>query len=259
MVAAAVCPHPPLLVPDVASGAAPELDELRGACALAMCHLRDSGARSLLVIGAGGSDTAWQHPVTASFTALGVPLEFTLDNATAVAPRPLPVSLLVAAWLLRQSSMDSSVEVSLRSVPQDLPPERCATWRPDQDQPDFASTRPAGEAAPFDDAQPWALLAMGDGSARRSEKAPGYYDPRAEAFDATAAVALAAADTEALLTLDPALARQLWCAGRPAWQVLAGLVDADPRAWSGDLVYNEAPYGVTYLVATLAPAGNDGS
>jgi hypothetical protein len=28
----AVCPHPPLLVPEVACGAAPELDGLRAAC-----------------------------------------------------------------------------------------------------------------------------------------------------------------------------------------------------------------------------------
>ena len=108
-------------------------------------------------------------------------------------------------------------------------------------------------------ASPWALLAMGDGSACRTEKAPGYFDPRAEAFDDSVAAALAAADVDALAALDPRLAAELWCAGRSAWQVLAGLVRADGRAWCCDVVYNEFPYGVTYLVATLGPVGDGGS
>jgi hypothetical protein len=70
------------------------------------------------------------------------------------------------------------------------------------------------------------------------------------------AAARAGADGDALLAIDPALAEQLWCAGRPAWQVLAGLVATDGRRWSGDLRYDEAPYGVGYLVATLAPTGD---
>ncbi len=36
LLAAAVCPHPPLLVPEVAAGAAPETDDLRAACRAAV-------------------------------------------------------------------------------------------------------------------------------------------------------------------------------------------------------------------------------
>jgi len=32
LVAAAVCPHPPLLVPQLAAGGAPDLDKVRAAC-----------------------------------------------------------------------------------------------------------------------------------------------------------------------------------------------------------------------------------
>ncbi|MFD8793070.1 hypothetical protein ACFV1T_20330, partial [Streptomyces vinaceus] len=42
LVAAAVCPAPPLLVPDVAAGAAPELADARTACSDALAVLAAS-------------------------------------------------------------------------------------------------------------------------------------------------------------------------------------------------------------------------
>jgi aromatic ring-opening dioxygenase LigB subunit len=93
-----------------------------------------------------------------------------------------------------------------------------------------------------------ALLVMGDGSACRSLKAPGYLDERAEPFDARVAEALGAADPDALMALDPGLAAALKASGRAPWQVLAGA--AAPAGLTGTLLYDEAPYGVGYLVAT---------
>ncbi len=92
-----------------------------------------------------------------------------------------------------------------------------------------------------------ALLVMGDGSACRTLKAPGYLDERAEAFDAAAARALGAADPDALIALDEALAYELKAAGRAPWQVLAGA--AQGAGLAGRLLYEDAPYGVGYLVA----------
>lgn len=96
------------------------------------------------------------------------------------------------------------------------------------------------------------LLVMGDGSARRSTAAPGYLDPRAESYDATVAHALRTADTAALLALDPALDDDLLVAGRAAWQVLAGA--AGGATWHAELLYDAAPYGVGYFVATWTRA-----
>ena len=107
-----------------------------------------------------------------------------------------------------------------------------------------------------DDDQRVALLVLGDGSACRSEKAPGYFDARAEPFDAGVARALADADAQALLDLDADLAGQLQCAGRAPWQVLAGGVRPDGRSWQGRLHYDEAPYGVAYFVATWSAASD---
>jgi hypothetical protein len=116
-----------------------------------------------------------------------------------------------------------------------------------------------------------AMLVMGDGSARRSLKAPGHLDPRAEPFDAEVEQAVRAGRLGALLELDEALARDLMVTGRPAWQVLAGAmahgngvdglgangvgqggaaVDGAPVT---EVLYCDDPFGVAYLVACLRP------
>jgi aromatic ring-opening dioxygenase LigB subunit len=96
-----------------------------------------------------------------------------------------------------------------------------------------------------------AMLAMGDGSARRSTKAPGYLDPRAQRYDADVAASLASADAGGLARLDPALSAELMAAGRAAWQVLAGA--AGGGQFRGQLRRLAAPYGVAYLVASWKP------
>ena len=65
-----------------------------------------------------------------------------------------------------------------------------------------------------------ALLAVGDGTARRSASAPGYLDERAAPFDEAVERAVRDGDLPALAALDPALAADLMAAGRPAWQAL---------------------------------------
>jgi hypothetical protein len=105
------------------------------------------------------------------------------------------------------------------------------------------------------------LLVMGDGSARRSEQAPGYVDPRAAAFDAGVADALATGDAAALRSLDPALGAELLASGVPAWRVAAhaatalatptagGAPAAEAAPYGAELLHDSAPYGVAYFVA----------
>jgi hypothetical protein len=224
-----------MLVPELAAGATAELAGLRAACADAIAQLVASRARSITVVGSWPGDSGpvrRQDPVVGSFAGFGVPVVVTPPRSVALAPQPLPLSLTVAAWLLREVGLP----VAMAGVPGDLPPTECAAW-----------TSPAPVA------EPWGLLVMGDGSARRGVRAPGYDDPRAEGFDAAVAAALAAADTGALLGLDAGLAEQLWCAGRAPWQVLAAQVLAAGDGWSGELLYDAAPYGVAYFVATWSP------
>lgn len=90
------------------------------------------------------------------------------------------------------------------------------------------------------------VLVLGDGSARRGEKAPGYVDERAFPFDELVTQALAAGDPEPLRRLDPELAAELLVAGRAAWQVLAAAVAGPAEVVSA---YADDPFGVLYHVA----------
>jgi hypothetical protein len=88
---------------------------------------------------------------------------------------------------------------------------------------------------------------MGDGSARRSLKAPGHLDAAAEPFDAAVAAALAVGDPGALAALDPAEGARLLAAGVPAWRAVGAVLAG--REVTGRLHAHEAPFGVGYLVA----------
>ncbi|WP_415949298.1 class III extradiol dioxygenase subunit B-like domain-containing protein [Streptomyces sp. KLOTTS4A1] len=229
LVAAAVCPCPPLLVPAVAAGAASELDGVRTACADAIAVLAAARPDKLIVVGPAEQGGRGPHPqgTVGGFDGFGVDLRVQLGEGE---PRgALPGSLAVAAWLLQRERWAGAVEGL--GVGEPLAPERCFEVGADL----------AGQAERV------ALLVMGDGSARRSLKAPGYLDERAEAFDAAAARALGAADVSALKELDAELAQELQAAGRAAWQLLAGA--AEGAGLSGTLLYDEAPYGVGYMVA----------
>ena len=73
-------------------------------------------------------------------------------------------------------------------------------------------------------------------------------DARAAGFDAAAAQAMADGDAAALAALDPELAEQLWCGGARVWRAVGAALDG--RTVDAELVADEAPYGVGYLVAS---------
>lgn len=234
LVAAAVCPCPPLLVSDVAAGAAPELDAARAACTDALGVLAAARPGRLVVVGPVDSAGPETYPegTRGSFRGFGVDLDVRLgrDEDTPVEHR-LPYSLAVAAWLLERTGW-SDAPVEGLGVGDRLAPERCARIGRG------LATR----------AERVALLVMGDASACRTLKAPGYLDERAAPFDAEVARALGAADLAALTTLDTGLARELKVSGLAPWQVLAGA--AEGADLGGSLLYEDAPYGVGYVVAT---------
>ncbi|MFD5111620.1 class III extradiol dioxygenase subunit B-like domain-containing protein [Streptomyces sp. NPDC058391] len=236
LVAAAVCPCPPLLVPAVAAGAAPELDALRAACADALGVLSAARPDRLIVVGPAEEEGRGPHPqgATGSFRGFGVDLDVVLGGGGAVVgehdERELPASLAVAAWLLERVRW-SAAPVTGLGVGEPLAAERCI-----QTGQEIAAR--SGRVA---------LLVMGDAGACRSLKAPGYLDERAAGFDEGVARALETADVAALKALDAELAYELKAAGRAPWQVLAGA--AEGAGLGGGLLYEDAPYGVGYLVA----------
>jgi hypothetical protein len=240
LVAAAVCPCPPLLVPEVAGGAAHEMDAARAACDDALGVLVDARPDRLVVIGPAERAARGTHPQGArgSFRGYGVDLEVGLGKGDVPDARPLPSSLTVGAWLLSRTDWTAAPVEGL-GVGEPLSRDRC----------EEAGAQLAGSAERV------ALLVMGDGTNCRTLKAPGYFDERAAAFDAQAARALGDADAGGLLALDEELGYELGASGRSCWHVLAGAatgaaVSGDGRKLEGQLLYDEAPYGVGYLVAS---------
>lgn len=94
-------------------------------------------------------------------------------------------------------------------------------------------------------AGPQRLLLVGNGSACRTEKAPGFFDPRAADFDTTLGEALAGPRPEALAALDPELATELWAD-------VAALADPGSTALRGmrtvAVDFDTDPFGVQYWV-----------
>ncbi|MFC9996927.1 hypothetical protein [Nocardia sp. NPDC127526] len=105
------------------------------------------------------------------------------------------------------------------------------------------------------DPEPYGVLIVGDGAATLSTKAPRYFDERAADVQAEIDRALTAGDRKALMALDPQLCAELGVAGRPAFQLLAALFDADAADPQVETLYAAAPFGVGYHVSVWRPGG----
>jgi len=90
------------------------------------------------------------------------------------------------------------------------------------------------------------LLVMANGSAKRTEKAPGHLDERAFDFDDTVDLALRSGDGDRLVALDADLGRELWACGIGP---LAELGQRLGAGWRVSVPYADAPYGVLWWVA----------
>lgn len=184
ILAAAVCPHPPLLVPQIAPGTVDELAGLRVACDAAVRTLVEARPARIVVLGAGepGPDA----DESAGGTLAGYGADVTAGGST----RDLPLSLTIGAWLLDRAGWTG--------------PRTYSTGRPE-----------VGDDI--------ALLVMADGTTTRSVQAPGFLDERAEPYDAAIAAALGAGDAAALAEPDPDLGAELGAAGIPALRTLGEL------------------------------------
>ncbi|SEP14795.1 hypothetical protein [Trujillonella endophytica] len=218
--AIAFCPGPPLLLPAVEGRAAPETTALRRACAEAVEAVLAAGPESVVVVGPG-AEGRYGEGDAGDLRGVGVDLEVPFAGGARAGGRRTPTALTIGAWLLDRAG----------------------------------HTGPRLGVGPAELAEAVAglpgtvgVLAVGDGSARRSVKAPGYLDDAAAPFDAAVAAALAAGDAAALAALDPAEGERLLAAGVPVWRAVGGVVAG--RAVQAQLRYDDAPFGVGYLVAS---------
>jgi hypothetical protein len=89
------------------------------------------------------------------------------------------------------------------------------------------------------------LLVVANGSACRSEKAPGHLDERSFDFDRHLDSALRSGSPSALRDVDVALGQDLWAHDVPAFVTLGERVSGPVSA---EIDYAEDPFGVQYWV-----------
>jgi hypothetical protein len=223
-VAAAVLPHPPLLVPELAGAAAAELDPLRAACQEALSAVVAAADLTILI----GVGPVWAIPAPTapgSFQPYGADVDVSLPTLADLdlpgLPPParltdLPLSLAVAAQLLNDLDPPSP-RLFAATVPRSLGPRAAAT---------IGQTL-AGAAR-------FGLVVMADLSACRSDRAPGGFRPEAANFDTWVADAFRTGTPQSLLALDPIESANLLVAGRVPLQVLAGAFDRGGSVRTGE-------------------------
>ncbi|MDF2826933.1 MAG: hypothetical protein K0R01_216, partial [Mycobacterium sp.] len=222
--AIAVIPSAPVLVTELASGAAEELTDLRTAALDAAAALPDRW----VVVGTARGAAAIGPESVGTFAGYGVDVRVALAPGADSAPRALPLCALIAGWVRGRANPAATVEV--RVFADDLEPGAAAA---------------AGQAlrAEIDAmAENVGVLVVADGANTLTPTAPGGYDPSSLPGQEALDDALATGDVAALAGL-----------GRVAHQVLASLAGARPVA--AEERYRGAPYGVGYFVGTWVPAG----
>ncbi|MFA7323380.1 MAG: hypothetical protein WC005_03390 [Candidatus Nanopelagicales bacterium] len=226
IVGVAFVPSAPLMFLDV--DVEHLLDDLRDA-SIELIREFEPMARRVIIIGSDTTTHWYMNGGIGSSRGFGGIADYSIGSSAEV----LPLSLAVGAAVLEAAAWDTDV-IALSVASHSTYSERAKL---------------AGEVVAQAVAVPTLLVVVGDGSATRTEKAPGYVQPDAIAFDAEIAEALGSADVDALVSVTQDRADRLWCQGLPAWQVAASAV---PSA-QGVLALQSAPFGVNYLVASWRP------
>ena len=211
LVAAAVIPSAPVLIPDIGGADDADVRPVRDRCRAAVEAVLAVPADRLFVI---GGDAV---PRSTTLTPWGRPVAVDV-------PEPLPLSLLVGGWFTAGHVRSFVVVDPALSSPD------CVQLGRDL----------AGSAERI------RFVVVGDGSACHTLKAPGYLDDRASGWDAKVHDAFSRLDAPTLTGLEPEIAAELLASGRAPWQVLAGAA-RDASVHETDAWF-DAPFGVGYHV-----------
>ncbi|SEH84119.1 hypothetical protein SAMN04489835_4765 [Mycolicibacterium rutilum] len=224
--AIALIPSPPVLVPELAGGAAAELTDLRDAVVSAVAELPPRW----VAVGVADADIEAGPQTVGTFAGYGVDLRVTLSPGAAGEPSALPLCALIAGWVRGAARTDASVEVRAYAAGHDA---------------DAAVRHGRRLRARIEEAtDPVGVLVIADGLNTLTPSAPGGHEPDSVPVQAALDDALAAGDAAALTRLPSAVI------GRVAYQVLAGLAET-PR--SAKELYRGAPYGVGYFAGVWKP------
>ncbi|MEU7145070.1 hypothetical protein ABZ942_36895 [Nocardia sp. NPDC046473] len=256
LIAAAVCPHPPMLIPEVAGSAAALWGGLRTSCVESIRRLRfpkfgdetdgwaigrteefhtDPTLPDLLVI-VGGDDTTMAYDSANTYGSLGrYGIDWSWDIAWCMGNKeslPLPMSLSVGLWLATASGPDGLYfkGFEYQSVSFDASPRECAAL--------------GEELAERKQKVVMLVLAEGAATEQLQDSAAG----QARTYNAMLAQSLARADATALGQLDPRWAQTLNASGRAPLQVLAGATGG--QHLTGQLISDPVSHDAGLFVAS---------
>jgi hypothetical protein len=225
--AIAIVPSAPVMVGELASGAAAELTDLREAVFGAVAPL----PARWIAVGLGRTDSVVGSHQSGTFAGYGADVPITLSPGLPDAPTELPLCALVTGWVRGQVKPDAKAEVRVYAADHGV---------------DAALDHGRRLRAEIDEAaDPVGVLVVADGANTLTPPAPGGYDPDSIPVQTALDDALAAGDAAALMRLPDSIV------GRVAYQVLAGLTEPGPR--SAKELYRGAPYGVGYFVGVWIP------
>jgi hypothetical protein len=225
--AIAIVPSAPVMIPELASGAADELADLRAAVLAAAASL----PARWVAVGVGQSDVVIGDGRVGTFGGYGVDVRIALSPDPTEEPAPMPLCALITGWIRGQANPAARAEVRAYGTDCDV------------DGAVAVGRRLRAEIDEVADAV--GVLIVADGANTLTPSAPGGYAPDSVAAQSALDDALAAGDAAALTRLPQEIV------GRVAYQVLAGLAEPGPR--TAKEIYRGAPYGVGYYAGVWLP------
>jgi hypothetical protein len=227
LTAIALIPSAPVMVPELATGAAEELTELRAAVFAAARELPDRW----IAVGVGSSDEVIASGAAGTFGGYGVDVRVGLAGGDLADATRLPLCALITGWVRGQANPGARAEVRVYSA---------------EHGPNAALARGRALRAEVDGADDAVgVLIVADGANTLTLPAPGGYDPDSAAVQMGLDDALGSGDVGVLADLPAGIV------GRVAYQVLAGL--AGPAPTAARELFRGAPYGVGYFVGVWTP------
>jgi hypothetical protein len=225
--AISIIPSAPVLVPELAGGAAPEVAELRAAMIAAAAAL----PQHWVVIGVGAADGVIGPDRVGTFAGFGADVLVRLSPQAGGRPVEMPLCALIGGWIRAQAQPDASAQVRVYAESHDAE-AAVELGRRLRREIDLSG-------------DPTGVLVVADGANTLTPAAPGGYQPTDVDVQDALDDALAGGDLGALAQLPAQVG------GRVAFGVLAGLAEPTPR--SVKELCRTAPFGVGYFAGVWQP------